>query len=334
MIKRICAWLLITALLTSLGSAVAAGAQHHIPWDFNVYQYPDFQWTPVTQFGPQTVTILERRVGNWALIPTYQGPLWISLFPRYEAASVMVMDAYTGQILYGHEAHTLRFPASITKVMTALLVLELVEDLSETLRFSVHVIETLPSYASNMRMTSEDTLTIYEALYGIMLTSANEVARALGEHISGNNDDFVNLMNHRAWELGAVNTRFINPCGLPGEGQHTTAYDIALIMQAALRHPLFVKIINTPTYDVPPTVNHPEGREIHNTNQLIQAESDFHSPFVIGGKTGFTRAAGHTLVTYSRVNGRGVITSVLYAPERSFIFTDTAALLAFISFLP
>jgi D-alanyl-D-alanine carboxypeptidase len=243
------------------------------------------------------------------------------------------MNAQTGGILYSASPTEQRYPASLTKVMTALLVLEHVSDLYETLRFPEYIIDTLPTYASDMDMTAADTLTILEALYGIMLTSANEVARALAVHVSGSMEGFVAVMNRRAQEIGAVNTHFINPCGLPGEGQRTTAHDMALIMQEALRHPLFTQIIATPTFDAPPSYEHPLGREIRNTNHLIHRDTDFFNPTVVGGKTGFTRAAGHTLVTYSRVDGQPLITAVLYAPERRAIFTDTTALLTFISFV-
>ena len=165
----------------------------------------------------------------------------------YTAGSVLVMDARTGVVLYETEGHTRRYPASITKIMTALIVLEQVEDLSERVIFSPRAVD-LPSYASRMHMEAGESITVLQALYGIMLPSANDIARALAEHVSGSTEEFVALMNLRAAELGAYNTRFINPCGLPGDNQYTTAHDIALIKRAAIKNPLYVEIIGTPYF--------------------------------------------------------------------------------------
>ena len=247
--------------------------------------------------------------------------------PIYAAGFVSVMDVQTGWILYENNQHTRRYPASITKIMTALLVLEQADDLSEPIVFSSHAVD-IPSYASNMGMSVGDTLTVYEALYGLMLTSGNEVARASAEHISGSVDAFVMQMNRRAAELGAINTRFVNPCGLPGPYQYTTAYDMALIMREAIQNPVFSRIIATPVTYVPPTASNPEPRSISNTHRMIQDGPEFNQ-WVNGGKTGFTNAAQHTLVTYAEQNGHSVIVSVLYSPSRSAVFSDTESLLNF-----
>ncbi|MCL1878601.1 MAG: serine hydrolase, partial [Defluviitaleaceae bacterium] len=164
---------------------------------------------------------------------------------QFNAESVLVMDAKTGEVLFESFGRTRRYPASITKIMTALLVLERAEDLDERVVFSARAVD-LPGYASRMNMYQGECMSVLEALYAIMLTSGNDVARALAEHFSGSEAEFVAQMNRRAIELGARNTHFVNPCGLPGDGQFTTAFDIALVMRAAVRHPLFVEIISTP----------------------------------------------------------------------------------------
>ena len=244
----------------------------------------------------------------------------------YQSAAVSVMDARTGFVIYENAQHELMYPASITKIMTALLVLEEVENLQEQLIFSENSIESLPYYASRMHALPGDTLTVYEALYGLMLPSGNDVANALAEHVSGSIPAFVSHMNRRAAEIGAVDTHFINPCGLPGEGQHTTAFDMALIMREAINNPAFVRIISAQDFFIPPTLeNFPEGWLIQNTNLLIQ-NGYFYNPWVIGGKTGFTNAAQHTLVSYARRGEHELIVSVLYAPRRA-TFSDTTALL-------
>jgi len=251
--------------------------------------------------------------------------------PRlYQSASVLVMCTETGDVLYETEGHTLRYPASITKVMTALLVLEYAQNLDERIVFSYHALD-IPDYASRIWMHEGESISVLEALYGIMLSSGNEVARALAEYVSGSVPTFVMRMNQRAWELGAVNTRFVNPCGLPGDGQFVTAYDVALIMQAAIQHPIFLEIIATPYFELPPTEHYGNVRLLRNTNRMIRPSEPEYNPYVIGGKTGFTNAAQHTLVSYVRQGPgeQGLIISVLYAP-RGATFTDTAALMDYV----
>lgn len=245
--------------------------------------------------------------------------------PLYQAASVLAMCADTGIVLYETEGFTLRYPASITKVMTALLVLENVSDLEERIILSPHAID-IPDYASRMGVHEGENISVLEALYGLMLPSGNEVARALAEHVSGSVPAFIEQMNLRAIHLGAYGTHFVNACGLPGDGQHVTAFDVAVIMRAAIRHSVFVDIISTPFFELPPTNKHPYPRRMINTNRMIRPDEEEYNPYVIGGKTGFTRAAQHTLVTYAQRGGHSLILVVLYTP-RLISFTDTAALM-------
>jgi len=256
-------------------------------------------------------------------------PITASAF--YNAGSVLVMDADTGAVLYETQGFARRYPASITKVMTALIVLEEVEDLNERIIFSENAV-TLPHYAGRMGVEAGESMTILEALYGIMLPSANDIARGLAEHVSGSIYDFVAQMNMRAEELGAHNTRFVNPCGLPGSGQFVTAYDIALIMREAIKNPLFVRIISTPYFDLPPSEFYEEVRTMRNSNLMIRPSRAEFNHSVIGGKTGFTNAAQHTLVTYATHEDREIIISVLYTSPRGAIFSDTAVLIDHIFF--
>jgi len=249
--------------------------------------------------------------------------------PMYMAGSVTVMDAVSGEVLYDDAGHEPRYPASITKIMTALLVLENVQDLSQTLTFSPTAVD-LPWYAGHISARAGDTMTVRDALYALMLVSGNEVANALAEHVSGSISGFTADMNTRAAQLGAQNTRFVNPCGLPGANQRTTAYDMALIMREAVQHPVFRAIIATPYGYLPPNESRETTRFMRNTNRLIQYDNPDYNPDVLGGKTGFTNDAQHTLVTYSEFDGRSVIVSVLYVPQRGAIFSDTNTLLEFI----
>ena len=243
-----------------------------------------------------------------------------------------MIEANTGMVLYSSNGNQLLYPASITKIMTALVVLEQMEDLSERIEFSDLAIALTPRTSSHIAMDVGETLTVYQALYGLMLSSANEVSLALAEHVAGSIEDFVDLMNRRAEALGARNTFFINPSGLPAEEQVTTAHDMAIIMREAVRHPFFVNLISTRRFDIPPTERQPETRELLNTNRLIDPGPLFDER-VIGSKTGWTTAAGHTLVTYAEQDGRKLIVSVLGGTGNS-TFTDTSALLDFGFALP
>ncbi|MCL2216588.1 MAG: serine hydrolase, partial [Defluviitaleaceae bacterium] len=218
--------------------------------------------------------------------------------PQFSAEAVVLMDAKTGLVLYGHGANTPMYPASITKVMTALIVLEQSSDLNERIEFSHNSIHSIPRSSAHISMDVGETLTIYEALYGLMLRSANEVAVALAEHVAGSVEDFVDLMNRRAVALGANNTHFANACGLPRAGHVTTAYDMSLIMREAVEHPIFNEIISTVRFDIPPTERQPDVRHLLNTNQMIRPGPYFNEN-VVGGKTGWTTPAGNTLVTYA-----------------------------------
>lgn len=247
--------------------------------------------------------------------------------PGYSATSVAVIDATTGIVLYSSNGDAIKYPASITKIMTALVVLEQVGDLTERIQFSDRAIFTTPRTSSHIAMDVGETLTVYEALYAIMLPSANEVSLALAEHVAGTIEDFVELMNRRAHSLGAYDTHFVNPSGLHATGHVTTAYDIAIIMREAVRNPAFVNIMSTLRFDIPPTERQPLVRHLLNTNRLIQSGPLFNDD-VIGSKTGFTTPAGHTLVTYAQRGDRRLIVSVLGGTNPGK-FTDTTALLDF-----
>ena len=247
--------------------------------------------------------------------------------PRYTSAAVVVMDADTGLVLYGSEHNTQFYPASITKIMTALIVLENISDLSERIEFSNNAVFSIPRNSSHIAMDVGETLTVYQALYGLMLSSANEVSIALAEHVAETVEAFADKMNHRAAVLGAVNTHFVNPSGLPATGHVTTAYDMALIMREAIKHPVFVDIISTRRFDIPPTERQPNARELLNTNRLIHPGAYFNE-WVIGSKTGWTHDAQHTLVTYAEHDGRRLIISALRG-EPSGPFRDTLALMSY-----
>ena len=282
-----------------------------------VYAYEYFQ----TEYAPSPGAFSARK------LPRHPSGLHAyGVMDQIESGSVLVMETNTGRVIFEADGFSRRYPASVTKVMTAIIVLENVHDLDELVHFSRNAVN-LPWYAARLWMVYGETLTVRDALYGIMLSSGNDVARALAEHVSGSIDAFVDKMNRRAVEMGAYNTRFVNPCGLPGYNQHITAYDIALIMREAVQIPTFVEIISTAYYPFPPTYEHPEGRVIHNTHRMIRRVFEYEfDPRIVGGKTGFTNAAQHTLVSYARQDDYSLIVSALFSPNRT-TFTDTRILM-------
>jgi D-alanyl-D-alanine carboxypeptidase len=259
-----------------------------------------------------------------ATINSYAEELSMPPPPELFSEAVTLMDADTGIVLYEHMQDTLQFPASVTKLMTALITLERC-GLNDTVTFSREAVYSLPDDATHIGMDEGETLTVKDALYGLLLESANEVANALAEHIAGSNAAFAELMNERARSIGAVNTHFTNPSGLHDEEHTTTSYDIALIMREAVKNQTFREIINTRRYDIAPTERQPETRLLRNKNELIQPGGYFNE-FVVGGKTGFTDDAGHTFVNYAETDGRSLIVSVMRGGKNQ-VYDDTLAML-------
>ncbi|MCL2398133.1 MAG: D-alanyl-D-alanine carboxypeptidase [Defluviitaleaceae bacterium] len=253
--------------------------------------------------------------------------------PALSATSAIVIDAQSGFILHEKNIHTPLYPASIVKVMTALLALEQYGTrLDERISFSRNAVYTLPPNSSHIAMNAYETLSMEDALYALMLASANEVANAIAEHISGDIPSFVDMMNRRAIALGAINTQFGNPSGLHDPIQVTTAYDMALITKEALRYPKFRELISTVRHDIEPTERQPLVRELLNSNRMIRTGQHFNEN-VIGGKPGFTTPAQHTLVTYAEKDGRALIVVTMQG-EGGRLYTDTRDLLNYAFAIP
>ncbi|MCL2352037.1 MAG: D-alanyl-D-alanine carboxypeptidase [Firmicutes bacterium] len=246
--------------------------------------------------------------------------------PELAAGSAVLMDAGTGNVLYSKNMYVTEYPASVTKVLTALLALEAGEDdLEQRISFSRDAVYSLPYNSSNIAMNEGDTLSLSDALYGLLMASANEVANAVAEHFGGSAEGFADMMNRRAAELGAKNTHFVNPNGLHDPDHYTCAYDMALFMREAVKHPFFVKAISTVSYKIPPTETQPLERPLYNQDKMITPGKYFYEG-VVGGKTGFTDEAQHTLVTYAAKDGIGLVAVVMDEAGMDH-YTDTAALL-------
>lgn len=239
-----------------------------------------------------------------------------------EAAVVMDLDSQT--LLYSKNMDNVKYPASITKIMTTLLAIEN-SSLRERVTFSENAIYGIERDSSHIGIRVGEILSMEDCLYGMMLESANEVCLAVAEHISGSVDAFVELMNQRAAQLGCTNTHFTNPNGLPDENHYTTAHDMALIARAAYSLPMFRQLCQTQTYVIPKTNMCGEERWLNNHHKMLP-EGIYAYDGCTGGKTGFTQAALNTLVTFAERDGRRLVCVSLRTNGRQ-IYADTAALL-------
>ncbi len=250
--------------------------------------------------------------------------LWCENFPNICAESAIIMEAETGSILYGKNMHDKNFPASITKILTTLIALEN-SSMNETVTFSKDAVFEVDLDSSRIGIDVNEQLTMEQALYGIMLASANEVSYAVAEHVAGDIPSFTKLMNEKAKEVGALNSNFTNPHGLPDSNHYTTAYDMALISKASLANEDFCEISQTRTYTIPPTNIQEESRPLANHHKFINRNIHFEG--AIGGKTGWTSVSRHTLVTFAKRDGMTLIAVVMNCPSSNDVYTDTSNLL-------
>lgn len=243
--------------------------------------------------------------------------------PQISSEGAVLMDADTGALLYSKNSETKYYPASVTKLMTALLVAERT-NLSDTVTFSKTATTNLEAGAVTLNMAEGDKLTVEQSLYGLMLKSANDVANGLAEHVSGSVSSFSQLMNAKAKELGCTNTNFVNPNGLNNSNHYTTPHDMALIAKAAFQNSVVRKVCSTIRYQIPATKK-AGARTVTMGHKMINSSDSRYYPGVVGGKTGFTSLAGNTLVTYAEKNGSRLI--VVIMKSKSTHYNDTKALL-------
>ena len=261
-----------------------------------------------------------------ALAPSRAGAEEVASPPAIAAGAACLMDGETGQVLVGKELDLQLPPASITKIMTTLLAVENAE-LTDTVTMTDASVFSVPRDTSHLALTPGEELTMEQALMGTMLPSANDAANGVAETVGGTIEQFVEMMNQRAAEIGAVNTHFANPNGLDDPSHLTTARDMALITREAIQNEEFVKIFSTVEYVIPPTNKQSESRNIGAGNKLVFDFTDYYYPEVIGAKSGYTIEAGHTLVSVAQKDGRTLICVVLAEQSSREMYQDTVALL-------
>ena len=232
------------------------------------------------------------------------------------ARAAVVIDGTSGNILYAKNPNVKLFPASTTKLVTAMVVLD---------RMDPEAVVTISANAANTpsvspRLRAGEKLKVRDLLNIALIRSVNSAAVALAESVSGSEESFAKLMNEKALSIGAENTRYINASGLPGDGQYITAYDLSLIMKEALRYPMIKEIINTRAQQV-----YTEGGRkifVKNTNHLLWSDED-----MVGGKTGYTKAARHCFVCAGQKGDSVLIAAVLGESVRNELWHDASTLL-------
>jgi len=236
----------------------------------------------------------------------------------------VLMETTTAEVLYDKGMNEKRYPASITKVMTALLALDNSAP-DEQVTFTATALEGMEQ-GTNIGMQVGEVLTMEQCLQILLMKSANEVANQIAEHVGGSQEEFANMMNEKAVELGCQNTHFTNASGMPDENHYTTAYDMALIFREALKNEEFCKLISELSYTLEPTNMNPEARSFSNAHAVFVPNVPEHYEGCIGGKTGVTQAAKNTLVTAAQKDGTELIAVVLRADSHGEVCIDTRVL--------
>lgn len=252
-----------------------------------------------------------------------------------EADIMLLINTDSETVIFDKNADKKSAPASLTKIVTCMLVLENCEDLSAAVTCERADLDGLyRQNAATAGIRTGETLTVEQLLYCLMIPSAADAANILARYIGGSQDEFVVMMNDFVKNLGCENTNFINPHGLDGDGgAYTTANDLYKITKYALANPTFKKITSTLRYDVAPTNAYPQTRYLHNTNKMMNpAYKDYYNSCISGVKTGTSDLAGHCVISTASKNGYNYMLIVMNAPqydidgdnvEENVAFTDS-----------
>ena len=242
--------------------------------------------------------------------------------PDIDSPHAIVLEINSGTILYEKQSEVPNYPASITKIMTTLLALENCE-LNEVVTFSKEAIKNTPRDSSHIWRDIGEQMTMEECLYAVMLESANECAYAVAEHVGqklgGDYQTFINMMNERAAQLGCTATNFVNSSGLPDKNHKISAKDMALIAAEAYRNETFRIITGTKKYQIPPTNKHKDITYLVNHHKLLHRYQDSKVvyEYCTGGKTGYTDAAGFTLVSFAEKDGLSLVCVVMKTSSKA-----------------
>ena len=247
------------------------------------------------------------------------------------AETALLLSLDTDEVIYSKNADKKMYPASLTKIMTAVIVLENTEDLdSEVITVSKSALLKIMGTGSTvMGLIEGEQVTARQLLYGLLMTSGGDAAYVISEHWGGTTSEFAKLMNAKASELGMASTNFVNPHGLHDDDHYTTAGDLAKLIKYALEFEDFKQIVSSRRYSMDATNKH-KSRTLVTTNYLIDSSTAYYYKPVKGIKTGYTDMAGRCLATYAEKDGYTYMCILLNSPNKDsagntvrYEFTDT-----------
>ena len=240
-----------------------------------------------------------------------------------DAKASLIIEENSGKVIHEDNSNIQNYPASVTKILTAILTLENCE-LTDTVTVSKTAISNIPSGYVIAPLFVGEQMSVEDLLYALMLKSANDAAYVLAEHVGGSVKGFSEMMNKKAEEIGCNNTHFVNPNGIHNSNHYTTAYDMYLIARYAMKNEEFVKIVSTYQHTLSATNKYSKNdRIMKNTNSFVNPSSKYYDENVKGIKTGTTLQAGNCLITNISKNGFDVITVILGARTSESKFSET-----------
>lgn len=246
--------------------------------------------------------------------------------PQIYSEAGIVMDIDSGAILYAKNIDDPHYPASITKILTALVALEN-NELTDIVTITPEDYNFLKSGDNHIGLKNKEEITMEDALYGTLLASGNEAAHAVASNTEGGYDNFIQLMNEKCKELGCTNSNFVNSHGLHDENHYTSARDMALIGAAAFQNEEFRKITSTLQYTIPVTNITNETRTFQNHHKMLFDWRSQYYEYCVGGKTGYTDNALNTLVTFATKDDVNLVAVVLRTHGSGNTYVDTRAML-------
>lgn len=250
--------------------------------------------------------------------------------PEIASTAAILVEESTGKILYEKNAYEKMYPASTTKIMTAILILENCK-LDEMATVSYNAVYSLPSGYVNASLQEGEEMSINDLMYALMVKSANDAAIVLAEHMSGSVQNFAKMMNEKAASLGCQNTHFVNPNGVHNDNHYTTAHDLYLIASYCMKNENFRRYVSTVSYTLPATNKYlAKDRVCTTTNEMLRSKSKYYNENIIGIKTGHTTEAKNCLVSGAVQNNIELISVVLHSGTNreglSERYVDTQAL--------
>ena len=317
--------LIVKSLLLAVVSAICLGGCGGVTYDMAYHiDYDVSSFNVVTR--QETRTALPFAAGLCVTVDNIMDDERVDM-SQAEAAALFALD--NNEVLYAKNIHERLYPASLTKVMTAIVALENGQ-LSQTLT-ATNAVNVTESGAVLCGLKSGDTMTLDQALRILLVYSANDVALLIAENIGGSVEHFIEMMNEKAHELGATNTNFTNPNGLPDLNHYTTAYDLYLMFNEAIKYEAFNEIIHMTSYQTVFYDASGKTKEFNKQNTNLFLRGNYQAPAnvtIIGGKTGTTNAAGNCLMLLSRdENGSPYISIILRANGSEVLYTQMQDLL-------